>query len=330
MKIPFVVTIDTEEEWDWSSGYPTRAPSVSNIAQLPRFRDLCTRHGVAATYLVNHAVMADPRARDTMLDIASRPEMELGMHIHPWNTPPLQEGMSVPVRDSYLANLHEPLIRDKLESTYDLFRQSGLRPRSFRGGRYSSGPVTQAFLRDHGFLVDSSILPFTCALEEDGAPDYRFRDSTPTRHPPRSAGDSSFWELPLTLIYTRSHEQFWNAAYQHIRSSWLARLRLIGLADRLGLVRRVWLTLEGPDSESVATSLEQMIATKRKLPYLCFSFHSSSLLVGGSPYAPTTESVEQLYSRMDLVFRTLLESEAFRPATLTQIAEELEESSCAS
>jgi hypothetical protein len=53
--IPFVVTVDTEEEWDWASGYPTGPTHTTNIRRLPAFHDVCEKFGAAVTFFVNHA-----------------------------------------------------------------------------------------------------------------------------------------------------------------------------------------------------------------------------------------------------------------------------------
>src|SRR5262245_36363556 len=98
----FTLTVDTEEEWDWNAGYPTGPGRVANIARLPKFQAACERLGAAVTYFVNHAVLADVEARSVILELSRRPRVEIGLHIHPWNTPPLQAVERVPPRESFL------------------------------------------------------------------------------------------------------------------------------------------------------------------------------------------------------------------------------------
>src|SRR5262249_50331345 len=135
----FTVTIDTEEEWDWEAGWPTSNLSVTNIRHLPRFQELCDSFGVATTYFTNQAVFDDKQAREVLLGLARHERVEIGMHIHPWNTPPLQGNSPVVARQTFLRNLPSDVILAKLESVYTCFTAHGLRPASFRGGRYSSG-----------------------------------------------------------------------------------------------------------------------------------------------------------------------------------------------
>ena len=234
----YAITVDTEEEWPWAAGWPTGSPSVTNISAIPRFQSICDEHGAAATYFTNHAVLTDRTACNLLLTLAKSSQVELGMHIHPWNTPPYQGNGRVNARESFLANLPPELIEQKLQTVYDAFQKLGRCPTSFRGGRYSSGSTVQTFLRKRGFLADSSVVPFT-AWEDDGGPNYQDRTLEPRRLAPTADANSPLWEIPLTFGFTRAPFAFWNRVYSRIQASWLARMRLIGIADRLNLVRRL-------------------------------------------------------------------------------------------
>jgi hypothetical protein len=318
----FTMTIDTEEEWDWGAGWPTRDLSLSNIQVLPRFQALCTRYGVATTYFTNQAVFDDPDALRVLLGMAKSPRVEIGMHIHPWNTPPLDSSVPVTPRTTFLHNLPREAILAKLSSVYSRFSQNGLRPTSFRGGRYSSGGTIHEFLRDHGFLADASVVPYS-TWDDDGAPDYRQRDILPVRLPPRHEGDAPFWEVPLTLGFTHRPFALWEKCYDFIRNSWLSQLRLIGIAERIGLVRKVWLNFEDPMGSRMLPFLH--LLREVQPPCICFTIHSSSLVAGKGIYTRSQAEEERLYAQMEEVFRTLSNWPEFRPATVTEVARHLEE-----
>lgn len=315
------VTVDTEEEWDWAAGYPTGPTRVSNIQHLPGFQDRCERHGAAVTYFVNHAVLAAPDARRVVLDLAKRPKVEIGLHIHPWNTPPLQPVDAVPVRDSFLHNLPPDLALAKLRTVLDAFREHGLKPTSYRGGRYSTTPEIQNFLRDNGFVADCSVLPYTTWADEK-APDYRHRDPFPVRLPPRRPGDSALWELPLTLGFTRRPFGFWRRFLAAAKETPLRHLRLVGLLDRLGIVRTSWLNFENPLGERMLDFLRVVRAAR--LPAVCFTLHSSSLLPGGSPYSRSAADVDRLFAKADAALAAVAADPEFRPATSSDVARTLE------
>jgi hypothetical protein len=317
----YCVTVDTEEEWDWNSGWPRGKPSLANIAQLPQFQSLCDRHMAAVTYFVNHAVLCDEVARSTIAALSASPRVEIGMHIHPWNTPPVQNGPPIAPRESFLANLPEELIVRKLQTVLDAFHTAQLRPTSFRGGRYSSGPFVQDFLRSNGFLADSSVVPFT-TWDDDGAPNYRHRDPFPNRIE-ATGGQSPLWEIPLTLGFTRQPQRFWAATFQTVQRTGLGRLRLIGIADRLNLVRRVWLSFEDP----LGNHMQQFLRVLRnmQLPSIVFSLHSSSLVAGANGcYSCTQKDLERLYEQIDATLALLADWPEFQPATISDIARNLE------
>jgi hypothetical protein len=322
MAILFTVTVDTEEEWDWDRGWPTDNLSLSNIALLPKFQGICERYGVATTYFADQAVFDAPAARDTLLSLAGRPNTEIGMHIHPWNTPPIVPNGPVRARDTFLHNLPAELIRAKLASVYDCFRNVGLAPTSFRGGRYSSGGVIHEFLQDHGFLADASVCPYS-TWPDEGAPDYRDRGLEPVRLPPRHPGQSVVWEIPLTLAFTRRPFQVWRTWYDFVERSWLSRLRLIGIGERMGIVRKVWLNFESPlgiHMRALVDRLQQI-----DVPAICFTLHSSSLMPGGNSFTRTAADAARLFEQLESVIGALSGNPAFQPATVTQVAKHLEQ-----
>jgi hypothetical protein len=318
----YSVTVDTEEEWDWEGDYPTRDLGLRNIQFLPELQAVCDRRGAAVTYFVNHAVLADPASRRVILDLARHPRVEIGIHIHPWNTPPLVGSEPVTPQETFLHNLAPDLARAKLESVYQQFVECGLRPTSFRGGRYSTSPAIQDFLRDRGVVADASILPFS-TWPDDGAPDHRQRRLEPVRRPPRRPGDAALWELPLTLGFTRQPFGLWHRLFEAVANSPLRHLRLIGLAERAGLVRKAWLNIETPLGRNTPPFLR--VLRSLRLPYLDICLHSSSLVAGGNLFTRTPSDRERVLANLDETLACVLAWDEFRPATVTEVATHLEE-----
>jgi hypothetical protein len=319
----YAVTVDTEEEWQWSQGWPTGRPRVSNVRRLEDFQNRCERYGALVTYFTNYAVWDDSASRDIMLRLASRSGVELGMHIHPWNTPPILDNQSVPANDSFLANLPDLLAFAKLEAVYQKFLRNGIRPRSFRGGRYSSGEVVHRFLNQKGFVADASVVPFT-NWRDAGAPDYRDRNIFPVRRTSPGSTGGVLWEVPLTMGFTRQPFEFWQRIFDNIAKSRLRHLRLIGIAERLNLIRRVWLNFEDP----LGRQMDAFLKLLRRLrpPCICFTLHSSSLEVGANGcYTNTERERQQLFERVEQALRLVSSWNEFRPATVTQIGTHLED-----
>jgi hypothetical protein len=180
--------------------------------------------------------------------------------------------------------------------------------------------VVQRFLAEMGFVADASQVPFT-NWEDEGAPDYRTRGLAPRRC--LTTNGPPLWEIPLTLGFTRRPYEFWNKCYHRVANSFLGRLRLIGIAERLNLVRRVWLSFESPMGQHMLQLLNQL--RFMKLPYICFTLHSSSLMVGANGcFSNTSAERDRMLDQIDQVLSVISQWPEFRPATITEIAQHLE------
>src|SRR5882672_8010196 len=159
--VTLVVSIDTEED-NWR---PARTGiTVDNIRELPRLQRLLERLGVRPTYFVTYQVGRDPRATEILREIREQGQAEIGAHLHPCNTPPLDEAFVPP--NTMTLNLPQPLQAAKIARlTQALAESVGERPTSFRAGRWGFGRSTAAALLESGYRVDSSVTPFTSWVE---------------------------------------------------------------------------------------------------------------------------------------------------------------------
>ena len=312
-----LITIDTEEAWDWSGPHPTHDFSVEHISRLGEFQLVCDQYGIRPTYFTNHAVMADPSAAKVVADLARHQGVEVGMHIHPWATPPYRIGHTVTSRDTYLHNAAKDDIRTRLDTVYRALEAVGIRPTSFRGGRYSSGGEIHRFLHEKDFVAECSVVPHT-VWSEDGAPDFRHRDVYPVRLAPDRIGGAPLWEIPLTMGFTRRPFGTWAAAFRLIEGTPLRHFRLIGIAERLGILRRVWLNFEINDPYDWTPFL--LLMQRMNVPCVTFTVHSSSLFAGPGPYTRTPEDEKRIFGQIARVFRQLNKLEGFEPATASEAA----------
>jgi hypothetical protein len=101
------------------------------------------------------------------------------------------------------------------------------------------------------------------------------------------------------------------------------KLRLIGIGERLGIVRKVWLNFESPLGEGMELLLERINAID--VPAICFTVHSSSLMAGGNSFTRTESDAARLFDRIEKVFAYLQKKTGFQPATVTEVALRLEE-----
>jgi hypothetical protein len=95
------------------------------------------------------------------------------------------------------------------------------------------------------------------------------------------------------------------------------------MAERTGLVRKVWLNFEEPLGRHMLPFLCRL--RPGELPCICFTVHSSSLAAGANPYTQTQADEDRLFAQLEEVCAALAGRAGFRPATVTEVAHHLEE-----
>lgn len=303
----FIVTVDTEEEFDWGQPTTRDRHGVSAVPALRRFQSFCEEHGVAPVYLMDHPVAASAAAREALADALSTGRAEAGVHLHPWVNPPFEE--DVTEFNSFAGNLPAELEREKFARLRrTIAAQFGAAPIAYRAGRYGAGPNTAAILAEHGIAIDSSVRPLF-DYSATGGPDY-------SRHPLRP-----YWidrakgllELPVTSVYWGLLRR--QGGWLYPRAGRVPRLR--GALARLGLLERIPLTPEGLTAEEALRGID--IALDEGLPLLVFSFHSPSLAPGNTPYVRSAQDLENFYDWWRQVFACLARRQV-APSSMRDIA----------
>ena len=98
-----LVTVDTEEEFDWNQPFSSAHRSVAAIADLPELQAVFDDCDVRPTYVIDHPVVATSSSQDVMRFLLSGGNCEIGAHLHPWVNPPHEE--EITNHNSYLCNL---------------------------------------------------------------------------------------------------------------------------------------------------------------------------------------------------------------------------------
>lgn len=320
-----IVTVDTEEEGLWSGRFRTRENTVKNIAGVPRFQEVCRRYGVRPTYLVDTPVVDDDRAVETLSDYFWKDECEIGAHLHPWCAPPLQEESTE--RNSFMCNLPELLQREKLERLTDAIEERfGRRPTSFRAGRYGLDIVGARILTTLGYEIDSSVIPFT-DYTKHGGQDFRRAPFQPYRVGQddlcRADDAGQLLEVPVTVGFGGFTRPTFRTANRLVEtcSRGLGRpLHVVGVLDRLNVVRRIKFSPEQANARRMKQLVRAAIANG--LPAMVMMLHSSSLMVGGSPYVQDQRELDQLFARLEDVFAYCRHELNMPSHTLTEFARE--------
>lgn len=319
--VDVTITIDTEED-DWSS-YDAHDKSVENVLRLPDLQAVFDRWDARPTYLVNYAPLVDPRSVETLGALAARDDIEIGAHLHPWCTPPID---ATGVENSFMHKADPGVNRDKLATVVSLLSSElGVEAKSFRAGRWGFGPTVAQGLTDLGIEVDTSVSPLT-DWTRLGGPNFSSAPLTPYRFsasdPLTPVPDGELAQLPPTVGFLAGDDRRNHARRTWLEGSWLAKFKFVWLADRSGLLTRRWLSPESATADEMVRLADGCVQRGRK--FLNLTFHSGVLLPGATPFVHDEQSRQRFLDALDHVlehfhragfrFRTLREASS-DPAT---------------
>lgn len=301
----FLVTVDTEEEFDWNAPFSRDAHGLLHLASIPRFQTMCEQHGVNPLYLVDYPVAGDAMGAEFFGDLAQRGKAEIGLQLHPWVTPPFDEVVNS--HNSYACNLPPPLERAKLRALHDIVCEKlAVKPVAYRAGRYGIGPDTAAMLAELDIAFDTSVRTLFNYSAQAG-PDF-----TSAALRPYWAVDNKLVELPVTTVFGGLLRPIGTAMF----GRYFETASIRALLARSGLLERIALTPEGIPASKAVQAID--IALQIDLPLLVFSFHSPSLAPGHTPYVSSDVELEQFYIWWETVFAHL-EKRGVNPVTVSQL-----------
>ena len=302
----FILTVDTEEEFDWTAPIARDTHSVDTIPNLRKFQQFCEGMGVAPIYLIDYPIAASPVAAEVLGDAVRAGRCEIGLQLHPWVNPPHLEEVSQ--ANSFAGNLPRDLERAKLMELRDLVeRNFGIAPMIYRAGRYGAGANTAELLREAGIAIDTSVRSLF-DYSSSGGPNYREHPL----HPYWVDRPAGLMELPLTTVYWGPLRRIAPWLYPRL---W-REPRLRGLLSLAGLLERIPLTPEGVTSDEALRGVDAAI--EQGLPLLVLSFHSPSLAPGHTPYVRNMNDVDALYDWWRQVLGRLAQR-GVKPASVADV-----------
>lgn len=301
-----LLTVDTEEEFDWEGPFTRDEHGLKHVEAIPRFQAFCEELGAHPVYLVDWPIASDPRAVEIIGDAVKRGVADIGVQLHPWVNPPFDE--EVCARNSYAGSLPRDLEAAKFAALRDRIEEAfATAPLIYRAGRYGLGPHSADILKQNGIRIDTSVRSLFDYRAQFG-PDY-------SNHPlaPYWVDDSrDLLELPVTTVYwgmLRQLGKHIHRAQRHIPTFFSA-------FSKLRLLERIALTPEGVTNEEAIRGID--IALEQELPLLVLSFHSPTLAPGYTPYAESEADVEALYGWLQSIY-TYLDKRNVRSVTVGEI-----------
>lgn len=283
-----IVTVDTEADDQWNEKAEL---SVENVYALPRFQTLCEKYSIRPMYFVTYEVANDPRAVALLKGWQDAGKAEIGAHLHPWTTPPIQQGEEH--TRAFPSELSDEALRAKLTALTEKIEAAfGKRPTSYRAGRWGFDMRQISLLKELGYIVDSSVTPGISwqktrgALHGAGGPDFTNEPVAPHM---LSGG---ILEVPMTIIH----------------AGFFRRLRWL----------RIFEKTTQRDLANVLTA-----AKHRKLPVVVCMIHSSELIAGKSPYVKDDAALTHVYARLEELF-ALCKERDITGTTLSSFAQSYE------
>jgi len=274
------ITIDFEEMFDWCDLTNSNV-SVQGIDEIEQFHQRCVNNNIQVTYLVTYNVLQSNEAVHFLKSIDTN-NHEIGIHLHPWNSPPFIERINT--FNSFQCNLPHYLEQLKIDEIITLFtKKMGFSPKLHRAGRYGCSQRTLNYLQSKNIQIDLS--PSAgYNFNEQGGPNFALMDN------------SSFWSdkkqqllcIPVPSIqFLKGPDALTKLVNKNTS---IAQLIKKGLQTILPSTP-VRLSPE-------ANSLDRMkligsLLNQQEIQDFVLSVHSTSLYAGGNKYSSTKEAAQE-------------------------------------
>jgi hypothetical protein len=307
-----VISIDVEEEGLFFGHYPCTPPGVTNVAELSRLEFIPRDFGLPLTLLVSYQVARDPAACRVLAGWRDRYGAEIGLHLHPWNTPPFAD---LPYPEPVPSEkLPRAILRDKFASLVSQVR-AGLMvaPRSFRMGRFDAGPQVFSLLPEFGLEVDSSVAPLT---RKNPEPRLFLAPADPFYLGGVGPEGKPLLEVPITMVpVVAGTPQLVERLAAAAPPAWGGRLRSLFRYGAVAGVQPAWYPLA---SMQWAARLHR----RRGGRVLTMFFHSSELKPGASRLFPTEAAVNRFVAKIHTFITWLVETGPVEGMTLGKLGED--------
>lgn len=309
-----IVTIDTEED-NWARYSSTDNP-VENIEEIVQLQKLFDEFEIKPAYMISYPVAATPRSVKILKAIMEKDKCEIGMHCHPWNTPPLDSHEAIRDRDTMLCNLAPETQHAKLAFLHQTISDNfGVPPVSFRAGRWGINNYAVQTLCSLGYRTDSSVTPFLNWQQYHGPDFSNFGPDLFCIDPCERSELDMLLEVPVSVGFLQADFERCRRLMTFVKKPLARRLRLAGFLHWLRIFNLVWLSPEQSDVAQMIKLAERL--RKNKSPVLNFAFHSTSLLTGLSPLMNTNAKREEFFARIRK-FLIYARRAGFEPQTLAQ------------
>lgn len=313
-EVIFILSVDTEEEWDWSGPFPNENFSVANINEIPAFHAFCHEFSIKPTYFVDYAVANNPYAAQIMKNLNPK-TCEIGAHLHPWANPPFYDETSEAA--SHVVNLPIEHVKEKLKAlTQKIIENINACPTAFRTGRWGINGDILKLLQNEGFKTDSSVYPlyhndfFSC---ENASPLPYWPDLTDTNI---EGTQNKIYEIPVTVGFNRTHYTCWQKLHKLFLKAPFTWLRVNGILWQTHILRKLYLSPELCTARDMNTLVKVGLKKEQKVFHMYL--HSSSLIENITGLSDEINARENICKRIQHVVENLQKTHRIKFCTISE------------
>ena len=297
-----VVTVDVEEDFEWGVDFRREysEKETSNVKELLKFQDLCDKYAVKPTYLVDYPVLNNKTSSKILKKLKHR-NCELGTHLHAWCNPPFEEEISV--KNTFANNLGIELVKRKMDALDSKFSKTfGIKPKTFKSGRYGINKGILLVLSDKGYIADTSTVPFRNQSQHEKGIDNK------TTHPYYlSSKKGRLVEIPATSGFNLKNFNFCS------RKNLLVRI-----FKKTGLIRRTKLSPEDYSLNEMRKICDMFVS--KNIPVLHMELHSTDLQVGKNPNVKNRKDLEMFYEKTEGIIDYIVNKKKCIPVSCAEFA----------
>lgn len=313
-EVLFILSVDTEEEWDWSGPFPNEDFSLSNVHEIPAFQLFCQEQGIKPTYLADYAVANSTSGSDVLKSL-NKEHCEIGAHLHPWANPPFYNETSE--FSSHVINLPLEHVEEKLKMLIHVLKDKvGCTPTSFRTGRWGINGDVLKLLHKHGIITDTSIYPlyhhqyFSCEKAPSQAYWPGFTDTNET------STQRDIFEIPVTCGFNRTNYSLAQCLHKLMESIPFTWLRANSILWHSKLLRKLYLSPELCSAKDMNRLVKTSLKRQEKVFHMYL--HSSSLIDNTTGLNNEINARENICKRIQQVVENLQKTHHVKFCTLSE------------
>jgi hypothetical protein len=286
-----IISIDTEEDFDWSKPFSSTSNAVHSMARQHLAQAIIERYGAKPIYLCDFPIAEQESAYSILREWTADGRCAVGAQLHPWVNPPNVEVINQ--SNSFPCNLPLELQRAKLQTLTDkIVEKIGVRPVVYKAGRHGANGALPELLKPLGYRVDMSINPIR-DYRPQGGPDHTTFPHTPFW----LDEDHELLEIPLTGNVLGVLRRHWVSLADVVWSESAQRLKLTSLLRHANVINRVALTPEGVPLEEAKDLTQFLVDCGHRVFTLWY--HSPSLTPGSTPYVRSESDLQGFLGWLD-------------------------------